>query len=338
MDGRAAPDVRTQGWGDDLRLPTFMNAAETASLFDAVDTHRRPPIPFQSKHLPALKRDVWFALQRPADKSRTGLLVLWPERKCCVYITSPPSPTITPRVALLRLRVDPQFLATGTGMTIFAATLSPATRKLWLEDVLLWKGRSVAAEESFMARWTLCAQWLEHYCMVDARLVSGLTIQMANWASLQSVNPEGVWEFQSNDPGRRRLLWIVRHRDSPALAGLSAPSTPASAIMVAAGAGAGAEPEPLTLPAAPLLEVGPLVAIATRSGGPDQWTLTAAEGVSLGRALIRTLAVSSALRCAKTDTVRLEVEWNSVFKKWEARGVAPAGAAASHSSFFAGHE
>jgi hypothetical protein len=84
--------------------------------------------------------------------------------------------------------------------------------------------------------------------------------------------------------------------------------------------------------------VGPLVAIATRSSGPDQWTLTSAEGVSLGRALIRTLAVSSALRSAKTDTVRLEVEWNGVFKKWEGRAIAAAGMAASHSSFFAGHE
>ena len=53
-------------------------------------------------------------------------------------------------MALLRLRIDPQFLAPGTGPTIFAATLSAAARGLWIEDVLQWNGRPV--EEPFSRR------------------------------------------------------------------------------------------------------------------------------------------------------------------------------------------
>jgi hypothetical protein len=309
-----APAIKVQTWAENLRLPCFMNAAETAPLLAAMEQYRgKPSIPFQSKHLHALKRNTWFVLRRPADKSRTGLVIVWPEHKCCVFVSgeAPTAKRPTPRVALLRVRLDPQFLAPGAGLTVFAATLSATARKLWLEDTLIWKGRLVFGEETFRKRVQMATQWMEHYCMLDARLMDDLEISIAAWSPLDSVVPEGVWEFQSDDEGSRRLLWIANHAEAiPEMSPLVPPKTPTM----------------------PKLDGGPLIAVATRESGPDQWALASSDGVALGRALIRTMDVSHALRSVKSGTVRVEVTWNATFSKWEVKSVTFS--SASHSGEF----
>jgi hypothetical protein len=299
----AALTLRQQNWGDDLRLPTSMNTSELAGLFAAVDPIRKPSVPFQSKHLTALKRNTWYALRRPADRSRSGLLCIWPELSACFYINGP-------RVAVMRLRVDPQFFATGTGPTVFAATLSAGSRKLWIEDVLAWKGRNVWAEEGFAARWLLATQWLEHYCIVEPRLLGGLDVEIAPWAALDSIAPEGVWELMGDQPAQRRLLWIANHTAPPVV---EPPARHATITHVHDG--------------------GPLTAVATRDPtGPDQWALASSDGVVLGRALIRKLRISSELREIKGPSVRVHVAWVAQFNKWEIIGHSEIHA--SHSSFF----
>lgn len=308
------PAIKVQTWADNLRLPCFMNASDVTPLLSALDQYRKPTIPFQSKHLHALKRNTWFVLRRPADRSRTGMVVVWPEQQCCVFIAGeiPSAKRPTPRVALLRLRLDPQFMAKGMGLTVFAATLSATTRQLWLEDTLLWKGRHVMGEEPFSKRIQMAVQWLEHYCILDTRLLDNLTVAIAPWSPLASLVPEGVWDFQSDDEGSRRLLWIANHAD---------PIPELSPSLM-----------PVKTPTMPKLDGGPLIAVASRESGPDQWGLSAADGISLGRALVRTMEVSHALRSAKSNTVRVEVVWNGVFGKWEVKGVTLA--SASHSGDF----
>lgn len=317
-----APAIRVQNWGDTLRLPTFQTVGtlqpELAAFLAEVDPLRNPgshiPVPLQSKHLPALKRGLWHALRRPAEKARQGLLCLWPTQKWCVYVSGDaPSPRYPiPRIALLRLRVDPQFFALGSGMTVFAATLCPAARRLWVEDVVSWKGRPTLMEEPFTKRWGLAAQWLEHYCIVEPRLVDGLELALGRWSALDTVQPVGAWFLQSDDPGRRPLVW-------------SAPHTAATVVE---------PPSPAPVATAPRLDVGPLVAIATRESGPDQWALTASDSTVLGRALIRTLGISSALRSVASGRTPVEVEWNAIFQKWEIKAVAAATEAPSPGSFF----
>jgi hypothetical protein len=327
------PAIKVQTVGDDLRLPCFVNPADTTDLLTAMEPLRKTSMPFQSKHLPALKRNTWYALKRPADKSRTGLLCVWPTERCCVYISGEPvSPKRpVPRVILLRLRVDPQFFAHKAGATVFAATLCPAKRTLWMEDTLMWKGRNV--EEPFSVRYRMAEQWLEHYCIQDSRLIGGLELELAPWSALTDVSPEGVWELQSDDIGRKRLLWIANMRDpTPVLAGVSSAAAPP---VLELSAPVTTSPVPTAAAAAtsaPTLVVSSLVAIATRENGPDQWVLTSADGVSLGRALIRTMAVSSQLRSFASGTTRVDVEWNATFGKWEIRGLTTA--PANHSSFF----
>lgn len=309
-----SPAVKVQTWADNLRLPIFQTVEGFTPLLDAVAPHRaKPAIPFQCKHLPALKRNAWYVLRRPADRSRTGHVVIWPAQRCCVFVSGDPltPKRPTPRMALLRLRIDPQFLAPGTGPTIFAATLSAAARRLWIEDVLQWKGRPV--EEPFSQRMKLAAQWLEHYCILDPRLLDGLEVEMAAWSALGSLEPDGTWELQSDEESARRLMWVANHADplldvSPSLRPASAPA----------------------LPAIPKLDDGPLVAVATRESGPDQWALASADGVLLGRALIRRLETSAALREVKGAAQRVEVRWCGAFNKWEIVGLTPLHAA--HSS------
>jgi hypothetical protein len=312
--------VKPAPWGDDLRLPTFMSPADTATLLAELDPHRRTAQPFQSKHLPALKRNVWYALRRPVDRARTGLLVLWPALSACVYISGEPPSSKRHggynRVALLRLRVDPQFFGGSTGMTVFAATLSPSKRRIWIEDVIIWKGRTVSTEETFQARWRLATQWIEHYCIQDPRLLGGIELELAPWQALDDVTPDGSWDFVCADTtGLRRFWWVARHSEMPSVAVDT--TIPAPAVASAP---------------APRDPAAPLVAIATREPGPDRWGLTSADGVSLGHALVRTLNVSSVLRTQKTNTVRVDVVWTAAFAKWEI--VRLSSDVASHSSFF----
>jgi hypothetical protein len=290
---------KVQTWADDCRLPCLTEPSEIVALLKELEPFQTPSIPFQSKHLPTLKRDTWFVLKRPADKARTGLLIVWPERSACVFVSGDPvsGKRPVPRVALLRLRIDPQFL-TG-GRTVFAASLSASSRVLQIEDTLMWKGRSLGRDESFKKRWAMAVQWIEHYCIVDPRLLGGLAIEMAPWQPLAALQPDRVWELQADAPGQRRLLWIANNE----------PMTVAA-------------PPVVFLPpvAAPSLE-GPLIAVATREAGPEQWALKSADGVGLGRALVRTLGVSERLRSLKVNTVRLEVVWSLSFKKWEVKGL-----------------
>lgn len=305
------PSIKVQTWGDDLRLPCFIQAAETAGLLGELEPLRRPSNPFQSKHLPALKRNKWFVLRRPIDRS--GLLVVWPAKQCCVYVSGeqPTHKRPTPRIALLRLRIDPQFLTEGTGLTVFAATLCSSTRTLSIEDTLLWKGRSLIQDELFSARWALAVQWIEHYCILDPRLLGGIEIEAAAWGSLDSLKPEHVWELQADETGRNRLLWIANHLGTT---DTSAEETVAQAQV-------------------PTLESGPLVANAARDIGPEQWSLSAGDGTGLGKALIRTLAVSERLRSSKSPKLRVEVAWNPTFAKWEIKAVSDSLATMSIANF-----
>jgi len=319
-------ESKVQTWRDDLRLPCLVDPADTAALIAEIDTLRKPPPPFQSKHLPALKRNKWFILKRSRD--RRGLIVVWPERQCCVYISGDaPGKREGPRIALLRIRVDPSFFAAGVGLTVFAATISAETRSLTIEDTLIWKGRATS-EDTFTKRWQLVVRWIEHYCILDARLLSGLDIRAAAWEPLSALRPSGTWFLQSDDMGHTPLIWSVHHKEL-------VPSPPRRSVVPVEvyeqtiqdhqkeqknQENQGQEnqgQENQRQIKAPVIENGPLVAVATRDTGPEQWMLTSSDGVSLGRALIRRLAVSTAMRSSKANTVRVQVEWVAQFKKWE---------------------
>ncbi len=316
-------NYRNQNWGDDLRLPTCMDPLPIVT--EVLEPLRRISLPFQNKHLPVLKRGSWYALKRPVDRSRTGLLCLWPERQAAIFVGSDRART---RVALLRLRVDPQFYAAGAGVTVFAATMCPASRELLMEDVLMWKGADVGNSLTFTKRSDLLSQWLDHYCEVDARLIGGLQVRAAAWTSLDAVTPDGVWEFQQDEAGRRRLMWLPPRASTVADSVASLEAIPASPFVPTT-----TTPSPEEIPN---IQIDTLVAIATKEAGPEQWSLKSSDGISLGRALIRTFAVSAALRSCSSGVAHVTVEWNPQFSKWEVLALSTG--EPLHSSFFTTHK
>ena len=292
--------IKVQTLGDNLRLPCYSQPFPSSvnnlisSLGELVP--KCIPIPFQSKHLSALKRNSWFVLQRPPDRSRTGMLVIWPDEKCSVYISTEKQ---TPRVILLRLRLDPQMIADG-GMTVFAATLTPHQRRLWIEDTLVWKGRTICHDESFSTRFARAGQWLEHFCVADPTLLNGVTVELAQWSSLQSLRPEGSWNLINDCVGSRKLVWISNTRTQPVQAPVQ---IPVQALM--------------QIPVQEVVQQQ--YCIATRDSKPEQWTLTSLTNIPFGKALVRTLAVADVMRTipANLTTVKVNVQWNQSFSKWE---------------------
>lgn len=292
--------LKMLNWGDDLRLPTFVEPTEFQPIIEQLEEYRAPSIPFQSKHLPSLKRNVWFALKRPEDRSRAGLLCVWPLKKACIFV-------LGKKVALLHLRVDEQLLSDGVGISLFVATLSPASRRLWVEDALVWKGRHLD-HESFTTRWGFAKQLVDSYLLPDSQRIGGIEIETAKWGALSSMQPDGSWDLLADD-SRSRIFWKA--------------SLPVTATATATA----------TVPKNETARI--LVVSAKRESGPDQWSLTTSDEVSLGRALIRKMTISSAMNAATKSSgphTYAEVSWNADFKKWEILSIHSG--PASPSSFF----
>ena len=283
-----------QVWADTLRLPC-LDLQESIKLLKDLSPPRIP-IPFQSKHLLALKRNVWFALKRPQDRSKTGFLCILPCLDATVFVSGEQPSKRFPerRVALIHCKVDPQFVSADGGPTVMEATLSARDRRLTIEDVCQWKGKIVNGEP-FLNRWALAKQWLEHYCIPGPEL----QMELAQWSPLTSVRPDGVWELMDHT-GRQRLRWISKEPDQGPEIKLT-------------------KSHDKIIEKIPLTQTSP-VALATKNIGPDQWELSTSDGTSLGRGLIRSLAISSMLR-SNAQPCKVEVRWASSFKKWEIIGI-----------------
>jgi hypothetical protein len=199
----------------------------------------------------------------------------------------------------------------AAGLTVFSATLSPAARRLWIEDVIQWKGARLQEQKSFTQRWSLVQQWLKHHYTPDPRMISGIEVAPAAWTSLASVRPDSSWDLQQDTAGQKRLFWL----------GMKAPVVPVTSAVVSTATSAPSSPSStrVVVHAQPVIN-GPLIAFATKDTGPDQWILSAADGTTLGRALIRRFQISSDLRSA-TGKPHVEVQWATEFGKWEIVGL-----------------
>jgi hypothetical protein len=311
--------IKVLNWGDDLRLPTFTEASEFMPIVTQLEEYRSPSMPFQSKHLPSLKRNVWFALKRPDDHSRSGLLCIWPLKKACIFV-------LGKRVALLRLRIDSQLLANGVGLSLFVATLSPTSRRIWIEDTLVWKGKRLE-HESFSQRLNIAKQLIDTYIIPEPQLISGIELELGKWSCLSSVQSDGSWDLISDD-SHSRLYWRAAESKYSTSDVHSAPTPKlnipddSSSKSISNSISKQIETSPPTLV---------LVANANRESGPDQWSLSSSDGVSLGRALIRKMNISSSMNSSGQHTAA-EVSWNADFNKWEILSVH--NGPASLSSFF----
>ena len=216
----------------------------------------------------------------------SGFLVIVPELGGGVFV--PPVGAKAPN-KFIRMRLGEEVLREGAG-AIFSAYQHG--QEIVVEDVLMWMGTSLFHTTGFLERWHT---WMPRFTAAwkpDAAL-QGTTVRFAepmNMATfVAGAQREGdVVEFIGCGVGARRLVWI------------------------------------------PMEEVAAkqkMMARREAGMGPDVyslWTTTATEP-NKGRvacpALVRTLAVSRALRQMPSDEFDVEVAWNKMFERQEIVGI-----------------
>jgi hypothetical protein len=177
----------------------------------------------------------------------------------------------------IRLRIPETMWDDGA---LFSAYLRRDKRMI-LEDVLVWQGKPVWNTMGFSERWKLMGEFMES-CSPDKAL-QGVSISVAVYmstASLVEPDEHSVLEFVPQAPNQKRLIWMpsIEQKEQPKTTGL--------------------------------------VAKRETAMGPDVFSVWRSEE-KLGLALVKTLAISRALRMAEGATIPIEAVWNKGFDKWE---------------------
>jgi hypothetical protein len=224
------------------------------------------------------------------------------------------------------MRLSPR--VSESGGAIFSAYIArPAEhggpRRCVLEDVLVWEGKDVWNTQPFRTRWNgIMKEFYDRHFLSDMRIQGGTVFEAANYSSVTATLLAGepdertVLEFVPDAAGQKRLIWIQRSVSvAPALV------APVTLLPSVAKAELARKEKP----------AGSLVSQATASQfsvkkeagmGPDVYAVF--RGTErLGLALIRTLAVSRALRLAGIGEtpVPARIEFNKAFEKYEVLGL-----------------
>jgi hypothetical protein len=159
---------------------------------------------------------------------------------------------------------------------------------LVLEDILAMGDQSLWQTQPFDIRWN---QYMREFCgkWIHDTVCQGCTIRLADHMpleGLQKPNDREVLEFVLNAPNSKRLVWVPCADDIDENIGAT------NAVQTY---------------------------IAKRESviGPDIFTLWNKNREKVGMALVRTLAVSRALRLKKGDEFEVETAWNKFFERHE---------------------
>lgn len=233
---------------------------------------------FQDADVGALKSLKAVAALRPRGVL-SGFLVICPATTTspCVCAFIPP---VTSKLQpfLIRMRLDPVLQKEGA---IFSAYSDNGD--LIIEDVLVWRSKSVFQTTPFDERWRLGGKLLELW-EPDADL-EGCGIRFTEYVALTAL-PEPadrqVVEFVPIAANMKRMVWVPTE-------------TAATTTWIA-------KREALV--------------------GPDIFTLWSDKGEKQAQlALVRTLAVSKILRLHTVDEFRVNATWNKMFERWEILGI-----------------
>jgi hypothetical protein len=160
---------------------------------------------------------------------------------------------------------------------------------LILEDILVWNDEPIWFTKTFEERWKIMKLFIETCYKPD--IVQGGSIKAATYQSLQSLikpSDNTVIEFIPNEPKQKRLIWMAERKP---LQNTNTNTKSQESV------------NDFTLKKEP-------------NSGPDVYTVYRA-GEKLGYALVKTLAISKALRAFGDEEIKVEVEWNNHFGKWE---------------------
>jgi len=223
----------------------------------------------------------------------SGFLAVVPNLGYAVYL-----PPIAAKMGpqRFRLRLSPAVLTEGA---IFSAYFN-RQKQLVIEDVLTWKSNPVWHTKPFKERWErIVADFANNHFKPMLEL-QGTAISLAQYMSVNQVQAQGhepdanhVVEFVLNGPNTKRIIWI--------------PPKVEPATQVAK------ENAEESIPGTDVFKV-------KKEMGPDVYSVWRGEE-RLGLGLVRTLAISRALRLANLDEIQVVAEHNKQFDKWEIKSV-----------------
>jgi hypothetical protein len=190
----------------------------------------------------------------------------------------------------LRLRVSDSLLESGAIFSAYITRDSPRT--LVIEDVLVWNGVDVWNTRTFSDRWNnLLADFFASHFRSDP-VLQGCTVDHARYvnpSALSKPDEKHVVEVVPEGAGSKRLIWMPR--DSEIAHVSTAPKAADEKCTVQKEAGM----------------------------GPDVYAVYKGS-TRMGLALVRTLAISKALRLALSPmqtAIPVRAELNKMFDKYE---------------------
>jgi len=236
-----------------------------------------------------IRKDKVVASIRPRG-ILSGFLAVVPTLGYGVYLPPIAAKTGPQRI---RLRLSQQVLSNGA---IFSAYFN-RSKQLILEDVLHWQGESVWHTKTFKERWEkTMADFVANHFKPMLEIQDQTEIILAKYISanqIQEPDTNSVIEFVLNGANTKRIIWIPPKEEQVPVVQQQQQSQ--------------------TSQHAEVFKV-------KKEVGPDVYSVWRGEE-RLGLGLVRTLAISKALRLANLDDITVVADYNKQFDKWEIKSV-----------------
>jgi hypothetical protein len=296
-----------------------------------------------------------FVWQRQG-RNRAGLLILRADQPAIYWNTEQDQPYT------IKLQVPATLTHKGT--CILVATMSRVERLLTVEDIWAFEGTNLLKTCGYSERWPILEKVFyelnrqQYFLGADLQLIEPLSFNQ--FIETISDRPEdgSVWEFQPDVPLRRRLVWMLGSARSTASIGQNpAKDSFKTAQRVSVGQSADDEiadkiltnmqlqrsrgqipthvgalkpttqPQPRIHKLTIEMQRCALLKPDKSTAMPDSYQLEADGGAKLGRICVPRLQQSHELKKAFTtcDELRVDVKWNTTFKKYEVSKILPAG-------------
>jgi hypothetical protein len=230
---------------------------------------------FQDADVNGMKRGKMVASTRPRGVL-SGFLAIVPDLQQVIYL--PPVAGKIP-ARMVRMRLSSELLKEGAILSCYWDG-----GDLVLEDVLVWRGKPVWQQMTFVERWNEC---MHSFCTMwhPDDVLQGCTVRMVEYVSLHQIVKPGdreVLEFVPNTANTKRMIWLPNEESE--------------------------EKEYTKHTARRELIIGPDIFSVWSSGEKVE---------RLGIAYIRTLAVSKKLRVHSSDEFQVQTQWNKMFERYE---------------------
>lgn len=201
---------------------------------------------------------------------------------------------------------------------------------LWIWDLIVWEKKNIWSSMSYSARWSILQKAVrpliyENHPMCD------ISIKYPSWLSMKEFLMESEevgysYEFQPEKAGLKRLLWLI-----PKGADTFKPTSFHERKMISETTCiiVPEDPDPAPKVLSPVFPTptkhsDKLVGLLVKdklSKLPDTYKLFSESGDDLGLAAVRSMEMSSKLRCVGPQGFKVELVWYESFQKYEVQRI-----------------